>query len=567
MNTKKKWGVRLALSVILLLQVLFLLRYCNYKSGYFVDELWSYGLSNSYYHAQIYEDGAMDETKVDPQMMWDYLVVNEGEEFTYGSVLYNQTHDCHPPLFYMVLHTISSFFPGEFSMWFGLIPNLVYFVITSIFIFKIAGLFFEKSYYALFPVIMYGFSLAAVNSVTYIRMYMMLTMWCMMFAWFHLQTFIKKEISWKSLAFLFVTTAGGVFTQYFFLIFAAPWVILYMLWLLAQKNWKNMAKYVVTGCLGVAAVIVVYPTSVLAVLGMQPGHSENMYRNIGSMDDWMERLTRYNEMVNGELFGGLFAVIIGAAVFVLLAYMAFRVIWRVETVKGDTGLQVRVTWREKTGEWLWKVEPKHLAVAAIAMTVIFYYLIVVKIAPLYFARYFMCIYPEIFLLFCLLAYGLAKLWKYSGRVVALIMLLCVLAVNGYTIGVENPECLYEEKKDNPRYAELYSDVPTVYFYRSYNEYLLINNALELIHFDNLYQMCYDNFEQEIENVEVGDSGLIVYLDRMAGTEMDYQQCKAAVKKRYGLTQESLVFEDDKVFVYYLYNEPDEPRTLADAEDN
>ena len=52
-------------------------------------------------------------------MFKDYLTVNKGEEFKLGSVIYNQTHDSHPPLFYLVLHLISSFFPGEFSKWFG----------------------------------------------------------------------------------------------------------------------------------------------------------------------------------------------------------------------------------------------------------------------------------------------------------------------------------------------------------------------------------------------------------------------------------------------------------------
>lgn len=109
----KKANTKFVLVLIILVQVLFMLWYCNMKSGYFVDEIWSYGLSNSYYHAQIWEDGALDKTEINPQMFNDYLVVNEGEEFSYGSVIYNQTHDSHPPLFYMVLHTVSSFFRGH----------------------------------------------------------------------------------------------------------------------------------------------------------------------------------------------------------------------------------------------------------------------------------------------------------------------------------------------------------------------------------------------------------------------------------------------------------------------
>ena len=40
--------------------------------------------------------------------------------------------DVHPPLFYIVLHTICSCFSGSFSKWFGIIPNIFYYGITTI---------------------------------------------------------------------------------------------------------------------------------------------------------------------------------------------------------------------------------------------------------------------------------------------------------------------------------------------------------------------------------------------------------------------------------------------------
>ena len=87
---------------VLLIQIIFMIFYCDMKKGYFVDELWSYGLSNSYYHAQIWEDGALDNSEISPDMFKEYMTVNEGEAFKFGSVIYNQTHDSHPPLFYII---------------------------------------------------------------------------------------------------------------------------------------------------------------------------------------------------------------------------------------------------------------------------------------------------------------------------------------------------------------------------------------------------------------------------------------------------------------------------------
>ena len=45
----------------------------NMKQGFFVDEIWSYGLSNSYYHAHIWEDNGLDNVKIDPEMFRSYL--------------------------------------------------------------------------------------------------------------------------------------------------------------------------------------------------------------------------------------------------------------------------------------------------------------------------------------------------------------------------------------------------------------------------------------------------------------------------------------------------------------
>lgn len=565
MKIDKKWGTRIALCFILFGQVLFMYRYCNMKSGYFVDEIWSYGLSNSYYHAQIWEDGALDETRVDPETLEDYIVVREGEEFTYGSVMYNQTHDCHPPLFYMVLHTVSSFFPNEFSKWFGLIPNLFYFVITVLFLYKISKLFFANTYYTLVPVVMYGFSLIAVDSVTYIRMYMMWTMWSTMFAWFHLYTFVKKKVDVRMMMFLFLAAAGGLFTQYFFVIFAFPWVILYMLWLFWEKKWKDMGKYVATGCLAIAVVIGIYPTCVLAILGKQPGHSEAMYNNINNLSDFEEKWVRFNGIMDKQLFGGIMSILILVTFLFLAYYLVTRICWNVKVDRIEGGLLLEVSKRERAKKRTWKIGELQFMAGAIFVTCMFYYVIVVKISPLYYARYFMPLCPEIYLLFCLLVFAIAKLWKQSGKSILVIMMMCAILVDGYTFYKENPEYLYEEKENNPKYAAAYGDVVCAYFYAPGNIYLMINNILELVHFEDLYYICYDVFDEKLDDVEVDDKGMIVYLDNYANPVMSYEECKNRLKEKYGWQQETLLFSDDKVYVFYLYNAPNKTRELVKME--
>ena len=62
----------------------------------------------------------------------DYFTVQRGHEFDYATVWKNQSEDVHPPLYYVFVHTISSFFPGSFSKWFGLAVNILFYILSGI---------------------------------------------------------------------------------------------------------------------------------------------------------------------------------------------------------------------------------------------------------------------------------------------------------------------------------------------------------------------------------------------------------------------------------------------------
>ena len=98
---KKHGPLLLVLAVILAVCLLFAQR----KNGMFIDEIYTYGLSNSHY-APFLEDvagGELEGAVLTRQDLLDYVTVGEGEFFDLGSVYYNQVHDVHPPLYYWLL--------------------------------------------------------------------------------------------------------------------------------------------------------------------------------------------------------------------------------------------------------------------------------------------------------------------------------------------------------------------------------------------------------------------------------------------------------------------------------
>ena len=104
--------------------------YGDKKEGYFVDELWSYGLANSTEYPHIYSIQGWDQKWQTPEYYMNYIEVEKGQQFDYRTVIYNQTQDNHPPLFYLILHTVCSLFPGTLSKWYGIVPIIIYYALT-----------------------------------------------------------------------------------------------------------------------------------------------------------------------------------------------------------------------------------------------------------------------------------------------------------------------------------------------------------------------------------------------------------------------------------------------------
>lgn len=211
---------RMLFAVILILQLCCMFYYGNAKQGYFVDELWSYGLANSYYHPHVDCNGALLRGWVTGNYFHDYLRVLPNQRFAYGSVIYNQVYDYHPPLFYMVLHTVSSLFPNTFSKWYALVPNMVYFAVSMLLLFVLAKRIFKNEWLALVPVIAYGFSAGAISNVVFLRMYVLLTVWVLALMDLHVKWILNDRMQKKDFLLLVLVAYLGFMTHYYFFLIA-----------------------------------------------------------------------------------------------------------------------------------------------------------------------------------------------------------------------------------------------------------------------------------------------------------------------------------------------------------
>ena len=239
------------LAVIILLQSVNICRiFVNDKKSFYCDEVFSFGLANSFYQPFIESDSVRSQELhyVDEwfsgEVYRNYITVQNSQRFRYDSVWYNQSQDRHPPLFYAVLHTVCSFFPNTFSKWFGFIPNLIYFAVTQIFLYRLAKNLLKSKYYALLLCSFFGFAPATVQNTMFIRMYCMLVMWTVIFMYLHsrLANFESGNFAKDFLPIMIVTALGSL-TQYLFLFVAFVTAVCFCLWYLLQKKFGIFLRY------------------------------------------------------------------------------------------------------------------------------------------------------------------------------------------------------------------------------------------------------------------------------------------------------------------------------------
>lgn len=174
------------------------------KEGFFADELYSYGLSNSnyapflswYYNGERAYSGTSAEHIYSREDFMSYVAVQEGQRFDYASVYYNQTQDVHPPVFYFLLHTVCSLFPGSFTKWTGLGLNFALFGGTIAALYALGMEIFEGENSwkkSLFVCALYAFSGEAISNATMIRMYMLLTLFTTVLALLHSQSTVSLD--------------------------------------------------------------------------------------------------------------------------------------------------------------------------------------------------------------------------------------------------------------------------------------------------------------------------------------------------------------------------------------
>ena len=462
------------LTVSIILQCLVLVYWGNIKEGFHIDEIYSYELANN-------TEQPFINWNVDFLSQWhenDYfynsLVVAEENRFNYQQVYLNQMKDVHPPLFYYFLHTICSFFPMTFSKWYGIGLNIFFFILTQIILYLLGENLLQNKWKALIPVILYGFSAGAISSVLYIRMYMMLTFWAVLFV--YLLSLLWQDPE-RKLLYLgrFITMFLGLLTQYYFIIFAFFVSVSYFLAQIARKNLKTTALYVVTIFSAMCANILYYPAILQHIFGGYRGREA--LSNLVTQKFFTE-IIGYLKILNNE-------VLLSEILILEIIIFLYSVVNKKTQNRGNLNTKKYIKAKKKTTKKkTYKLSKYSVISISFGVSVICYILVISKVAPYIADRYVFCIYP--ILIFCLL-FLFEKILTYSnlqnkkyihwGSVAILIVMMLI---NNSITG--NVKYLYQGTLDNMDILKKYSKDSAIYLveqkWKVNNDILFLSNINE-----------------------------------------------------------------------------------------
>ena len=225
------------------------------------------------YTADVYEEPVW----ITGEQFFEYITVDDRDAFNYLSVYFNVKDDNHPPLHFMLLHTVSSVFRGKVSPWLGCVINLAAVVCVLFLLYRICDILACELEFkgmgrkiGLMTVLFYGLSTGAVATVLLIRMYGMVTLWCVFYFYLILEKWRTGSFD-RGNAGLILVTLSGFWTQYFFLFYCLLLAITVIVCLGKNKRWKELFCFVRSMAAAALAGLAVFPFAVSDVFSSERG--------------------------------------------------------------------------------------------------------------------------------------------------------------------------------------------------------------------------------------------------------------------------------------------------------
>ncbi|WP_029231884.1 hypothetical protein [Butyrivibrio sp. VCB2006] len=521
---------RLGIILVFVFSILVNVYFGFQKSGFHEDEYYTYYSTNR--SIGLYQP---DRQWQDRQTILDEFVVKPGEGFNYGLVKLVQSWDVHPPLYYMIFHTICSFATGVFTKWPGIITNLIAFSLTFLVLDLILRRLRASYFVEVMALLFYGVNPQTISCNMLIRMYAWLSLFVALCAYLHIrmvQEYDEKKAKEGFGRFfltmflpIMITSYLGFLTQYFYLFFFVSIGVAFAAWLVfVRKDIRLGAIYVISCAVSLALAVFTYPASVHHMLGGYRGNEAA--GSIFDIGNTVMRLSFFAGLLNDFVFAGVLWVL-GIVILVGLGYKLY--------LKKANGLA-----------------PEFVI---FAVGVIGYFLITAKAALLVGSasnRYEMPAYGLVIVIVAVLLQRALRLDTSASKGVQLagkIMMLAagaVLLFKGIVVD-DRVLFMYPEDKDKIAYAAENHDQVAVVMYNPATPHNVWRLTDELLEYDKVFYMDEENTEPITEDNLINAGKIILYV----ADDESQDEALDNLKKSTGKEQMELQSFEDMWVTYEL----------------
>lgn len=331
-KTKKNHIANLVLLIEILLQLIGagFLFFHTYAEG---DPVFTFTLANSPYSYN-YVDSKIDRFPgengwFDSGILREQYMVESYDRFNYSGVYWHQRLDNHPLLYYSLVHSICSFFPGTYSILYALIINFISLILIDFLLIRISDFLFEERCCAC-AVIASSTSIVSLQEmIRYARMYMLLALVCLWFLWICFKILDQKKGSGSTssgkgnkenrrvYAELGICFLIGSQTHYYFFVFAGILALLCLVLLIWEKSFGKIIWSFLSIAMGGCVSLILFPWVIWHILFNQM--DKNVTLHLWSLEEFKEWILFVNESVcNGR--GILILIILAVALFLYWAW-------------------------------------------------------------------------------------------------------------------------------------------------------------------------------------------------------------------------------------------------------
>ncbi|WP_026524360.1 hypothetical protein [Butyrivibrio sp. MB2005] len=278
------------------------------KKNYHVDEMLSYGLSNHTEGFMMTLDEGVKYVPSDTQFI-KYLGVSTDHRFDYENVFINQENDVHPPLYYSILHTISSLFPGSFSRWYAGIINIVFGLLSLIMLDSLLRKFLDDK--RVMAVILCAFVISAgiLNAIAYFRMYIVAMFICLLLLNEIVDGDRSKSNDYHFYGKLSLTLLCGALTHYYVTIYAALLFTTFGIILLVKRRFTDVLGIILSASAASLSAIAIFPAMLTHMFGGYRG-KEALESIASSGEGMLSNFKRLLSVINGDFLGNLGVVVL-----------------------------------------------------------------------------------------------------------------------------------------------------------------------------------------------------------------------------------------------------------------